>query len=60
MGLKDLFRRWSRSEDERALARAQGDVDREDYEAQKDDVQISQDFAAAEAREAADDDLRAE
>jgi hypothetical protein len=59
MGLKDLLRRWSKSEDERALAQTQDKLDREDYEAQKDDVELGQDFAAAEAREAADDDLHA-
>jgi hypothetical protein len=67
MGLKDLFGRWSKSRDDAALDRAEReshmseperDLDREDYEARKDDVYIGErDFAGAEAREAADDEL---
>jgi hypothetical protein len=47
MGLKDLFSRWSKGEDERAIERAEEesrmtpferDVDREDFEGRKDDV----------------------
>jgi hypothetical protein len=47
MGLKDLFRRWSKDEDERAIERAEEetrmtpferDVDREDFEGRKDDL----------------------
>ncbi len=47
MGLKDLFRRWSKGEDERAIERAEEEsrmtpyeraVDREDYEGRKDDL----------------------
>ena len=69
MGLKELFSRWTKSEDARALGRAEReahmtegerDVDREDYEARKDDVKISESFAGAESVDAADDDLHAE
>lgn len=47
MGLKDLFSRWSKGEDERAVERAEEeshmtplerDVDQEDFEGRKDDV----------------------
>jgi hypothetical protein len=47
MGLKDLFSRWSKGEDERALERAAEEsrmtpheraVDREDFEGRKDDL----------------------
>jgi hypothetical protein len=47
MGLKDLFSRWSKGEDERALERAEEesrmtaferDVDQEDFEGRKDDL----------------------
>jgi hypothetical protein len=47
MGLKDLFSRWSKGEDERAIERAdeesrmtpfERDVDREDFEGRKDDL----------------------
>lgn len=69
MGLKELFSRWTKSEDARTLDRAERethmtagerDVDREDYEAHKDDATIGESFAGSEALEAADDDLRAE
>jgi hypothetical protein len=65
MGLKDLLSRWTKSEDERAVERAKDearmtpherDVDREDYEARKEDTQLGRDFAASEALEAADED----
>jgi hypothetical protein len=58
MGLKDLFSRWSKSSDKDALERA-GQGDHEDYEAKKDDAFISSDFAGAEAKDAAADDLGA-
>ena len=47
MGLKDLFKRWSKAEDERAIERAEEDsrgtayereVEQEDYEARKQDA----------------------
>lgn len=47
MGLKGLFSRWSKGEDERAIERAEEesrmtpferDVDREDFEGRKDDL----------------------
>ena len=66
MGLKELFRRWRRSADDEAFERAteesrmtpyERDVDKEDYEGQKEDTQLERDFASAEAIEAAGDDL---
>ena len=51
MGLKDLFSRWSKSEDERAIERAdeesrmtpfERDVDREDFEGRKQDLYASE------------------
>lgn len=68
MGLKELFSRITGSGDARARARAERethmteaerDVDREDYEARKDDMKIGEDFAGSEAIESADDDLQA-
>jgi hypothetical protein len=47
MGLKDLFSRWSKGEDARAIERAEEesrmtpferDVDREDFEGRKEDL----------------------
>jgi hypothetical protein len=59
MGLKDLFSRWSKSEDERAIERAdeesrmtpfERDVDREDFEGRKEDLYASErESAGAEA-----------
>jgi hypothetical protein len=55
MGLRDFFRRWSKAEDDRAIERAEResymtaaerDVDREDFEAHKDDAKIREDFGA--------------
>ncbi|HVU78216.1 MAG TPA: hypothetical protein VHC67_11575 [Gaiellaceae bacterium] len=55
MGLKDLFRRWSKSEDERAIERAEVEArmtpveratDSEDFEAHKDDAKIREDLGA--------------
>ena len=66
MGLKDILRRWTHSEDQRAVERAkeearmtpaERDVDQEDFEARKDDVQVSRDFAGSEALDVARDDL---
>jgi hypothetical protein len=64
MGLKDLFSRWSRGEDERALERAELEsrmtaeeraADREDYEARKVDTAVESSWAGSEANAAADD-----
>lgn len=66
MGLKDLFRRWSKAQDADTLARAdeetrmtepEREVDQEDYEARKDDLTIDESWAGAEAEESASDDL---
>lgn len=66
MGLKDMLRRWTHSEDQRSVERAkeetrmtahEREVDQEDFEARKDDVQVSRDFAGSEALDAARDDL---
>jgi hypothetical protein len=68
MGLKDFFTRWTKSEDERAVERAQEearmtplerDLDREDFEGKKEDQLVEQqDFASSEAFRAAEDELR--
>ena len=69
MGLMSFFKRWSKTEDERALKRAEGesrmtslerDVDREDYEGRKDDSYIAGSFAGAEAMETFRDSEREE
>jgi heme-degrading monooxygenase HmoA len=66
MGLKELFQRWTKSEDARAVERAEEesrmtpyerDVDREDFEARKDDLLAGRDRAGADALDVADDDL---
>jgi hypothetical protein len=66
MGLKDLFRRWSKDEDARAVERAkeesgmtpiERDVDREDFEARKDDVAATRGWAGSEAERAAEAEL---
>ena len=66
MGLKDLLRRWTKGEDERAIERAEErtrmtpverDVDREDFEARKDDVASMSQWPGQQAAEAARDDL---
>lgn len=66
MGLKDIWRSWSKGEDRRALERAEEaehmtplerDVANEDYEARKDDVSAFNRRAGAEAIDAAGDDL---
>jgi hypothetical protein len=66
MGLKDLFKRWTKAEDERALERAEREssmtpvereVDQEDYEARKDDIRIAGSFQGSEALDASRDEL---
>ena len=66
MGLKDLFSRWSKGEDERATERAEEEsrmtpaeraFDKEDFEARKDDVAAGSTWAGREAEGAASDDL---
>jgi hypothetical protein len=69
MGLKDLFSRWTRGADTRAIARAEHesamtasdrDVDREDFEARKDDVAARSSWAGLDASETAADDLKSD
>jgi hypothetical protein len=57
MGLKELFQRWTKGEDARAVERAEEesemtplerDVDREDFEAHKDDVAVTRGLAGSE------------
>ena len=65
MGLKDLFSRWSKGEDERVIERAEEesrmtpferDVDREDFEGRKDDLFATErESAGAEAFPAAEE-----
>lgn len=66
MGLKDLFSRWTKGEDERAVERAKLEsqmsaqeraVDQEDFEARKDDLAAGSTWAGREAEGAASDDL---
>lgn len=58
MGLKDLFSRWTKREDERAIDRAQLDSqlppeerarEQEDFEARKDDIAADSSWAGREA-----------
>ena len=55
MGLKDLFSRWSKSEDDRAIERAEEesrmtpferDLDQEDFEGRKDDLYATERLSA--------------
>ena len=66
MGLKDLFSRWTKSEDERAIERANLESqmspeerahDREDFEARKDDIAADSSWAGREAEGAARGEL---
>jgi hypothetical protein len=66
MGLKDLFSRWTKGEDRRAVERAEFEsqmtpqertVDQEDFEARKDDTAADSSWAGREAEGAAADDL---
>jgi len=66
MGLTDLFRRWFKARDAGALERAEDetrmtpyerDVDREDFEARKDDIRADNTFAGRAAEEAAEGEL---
>jgi hypothetical protein len=65
MGLKDLLRRWSKSEDQRAIDRAEDEsrmtpheraVDSEDFEARKDDIAATSGWAGSEAAAAASEE----
>ena len=66
MGLKDLFSRWSKGEDERAIERAEEetrmtpferDVDREDFEGRKDDLYATERESAGAERIPAAEEL---
>ena len=66
MGLKAFFQRWSKAEDAAAIERAEEEsrmtpyereVDREDFEARKDDLLITRNPAGAGAEETAAEDL---
>lgn len=66
MGLKDLFSRWSKGEDQRAIERAEEEssltpaeraFDKEDFEGRKDDIAAGSTWAGREAEGAASDDL---
>jgi hypothetical protein len=69
MGLKDLFSRWMKGEDARAVERAEResamtgserDVDREDFEARKDDLAAGSGLVGFDASETASEDLEAD
>jgi hypothetical protein len=66
MGLKDFFSRWTKGEDQRAIERAELEsrmtphergVDKEDFEARKDDTAAGSTWAGREAEGSAADDL---
>jgi len=66
MGIKQLFQRWSKGEDARAVERAkeesdmtpyERDVDREDFEARKDDIAATRGPAGSAAADVAAEDL---
>ena len=69
MGLKDLFSRWTKGEDARARERAEREsgmtdlereVDREDFEARKDDLAAGSGLVGFDASETAAEDLEAD
>ncbi len=62
MGLKSFFSRWTKSDDARALERAdeetrmtpqERDVDEEDYEAHKDEIRTDASYAGFDAADVA-------
>jgi len=66
MGLKDLFSRWKKGEDDRAIERTKVEsemspqeraFDQEDFEGRKDDIAAGSSWAGREAEGAAADDL---
>lgn len=66
MRLKDILRRWTRRDEQRLVELAEEEtrmtahereVDQEDFEATKKDLQVDRDFAGSEALDAARDDL---
>jgi len=56
MGLRNLLKRWSKGEDERAIERAEL-RESGDYEGAKDDLRIRGSFAGGEAMDAVREDL---
>jgi hypothetical protein len=67
MGLKDLWQRWTKGENARAVERAEEesrmrpyerDLDQEGFEDRKDDLLAGRDLPGQAARDVADDDLR--
>ena len=66
MGLKDLFSRWTKGEDSRAIKRAEDEsrmtateraFDREDFEGRKDDTAAGSSWAGREAEGASSGEL---
>jgi hypothetical protein len=66
MGFRDLFSRWTKGEDARAIERAKLEsrmspperaTDQEDFEARKDDVAAESSWAGREAESAARDEV---
>ncbi len=66
MGLKQFFQRWTKSEDARAVERAEAetgmtpherDVDQEDFEGKKEDLAAGSSFRGEAAEDVAADDL---
>jgi hypothetical protein len=66
MGLKELFSRWTKGEDQRATERAQREsqmtaeeraFDQEDFEGHKDDTAAGSTWAGREAEGAAADEI---
>jgi hypothetical protein len=66
MGLKDLFSRWTKGEEERAIERSKLEsqmspqeraIDQEDFEARKDDTAAGSDWAGREAEGASRGEL---
>ena len=66
MGLKDLFSRWSKREDQRSIERAEEEsgmtpaeraFDQEDFEGRKDDIAAGSTWAGREAEGAASGEL---
>jgi hypothetical protein len=67
MGLKDLFQRWTKGEDERAIERAREEseahaggyqraLDAEDFEGRKEDLNTHSQWSGSEAEAAAGDE----
>ena len=66
MGLKDLFKRWTKAEDDRAVERAEQETrmtneerafESEDFEGKKDDLSVASHWPGSEAADASAGDL---